>query len=82
VAILSFHEQHPLEGYRRLTFMMPDADVVAASPSGVYRVLKAAGVLERHNVKPALKGKGCVQPLRPHAHWHVDVSYFNIGGTF
>jgi hypothetical protein len=82
VAILNFHEQHPLEGYRRLTFLMLDADVVAASPSSVYRVLKAAGVLERHNVKPSLKGKGFVQPLRPHQHWQVDVSSLNSAGTF
>jgi putative transposase len=81
-AIVNYHEQHPLEGYRRLAFMMLDADVVAASPSSVYRVLKAAGVLERHNVKPSLKGTGFVQPLRPHEHWHVDVSYLNIAGTF
>jgi putative transposase len=81
-AILGFHEQHPLEGYRRLTFMMLDADVVAASPASVYRVLKAAGVLERHNVKPTKKGTGFAQPLGPHEHWHVDVSYINIAGTF
>src|SRR5262249_29062063 len=77
-----FHDRHPLEGYRRLTFMMLDADVVAASPSSVYRVLKAAGVLERHNVEPSQKGTGFVQPLRPHEHWHVDVSYLNIAGAF
>jgi putative transposase len=81
-AIVDFHEQYPLEGYRRLTFMMLDANIVAASPSSVYRVLKAAGVLEKHNNKPSLKGTGFVQPLRPHEHWHVDVSYLNIGGTF
>lgn len=81
-AILNFHEQYPLEGYRRLTFMMLDADVVAVSPSSVYRVLKAAGVLERHNVQPSKKGTGFVQPLRPHEHWHVDIAYLNIGGTF
>jgi transposase InsO family protein len=23
-----------------------------------------------------------VQPLKPHEHWHVDVSYINIAGTF
>ena len=23
-----------------------------------------------------------MQPLRPHEHWHVDVSYLNIAGTF
>jgi putative transposase len=81
-AILDFHEQHPLEGYRRLTFMMLDADVVACSPASVYRVLKAAGVLERHNAKPSLKGTGFVQPLRPHEHWHVDIAYLNLAGTF
>jgi hypothetical protein len=36
-AIIGFHQEHPLEGYRRLTFMMLDADVVAASPSSVWR---------------------------------------------
>ncbi len=81
-AILEFHDRHPLEGYRRLAFMMLDADVVATSPSSVYRVLKAAGVLERHNGKPSGKGKGFVQPVAPHEHWHVDVSYLNIAGTF
>src|SRR5207237_1000469 len=28
------------------------------------------------------KGTGLVQPLKPHEHWHVDVSYLNIAGTF
>jgi transposase InsO family protein len=81
-AIVDFHDRHPLEGYRRLTFMMLDANVAAASPASVYRVLKAAGVLERQNGKPSKKGTGFVQPVRPHEHWHVDVSYLNIGGTF
>jgi putative transposase len=81
-AIIDFHARYPLEGYRRLTFMMLDADVVACSPSSVYRVLSQAGLLERHNAKPSSKGKGFVQPLKPHEHWHVDVSYLNIAGTF
>jgi len=81
-AILDFHGQYPLEGYRRLTFMMLDRDIVACSPSSVYRVLSAAGRLDRHAPTPSAKGKGFVQPLRPHEHWHVDVSYINIAGTF
>jgi putative transposase len=81
-AILDFHWRHPLEGYRRLTFMMLDADVVAVSPASVYRVLRAAGVMDRWNGKPSKKGSGFVQPLKPHEHWHVDVSYLNICGTF
>jgi transposase InsO family protein len=62
--------------------MMLDQDVAACSPSSVYRVLKAAGLLDRHTPKPSSKGTGFVQPLRPHEHWHVDVSYINIAGTF
>ena len=81
-AILDFEQKYPLEGYRRLAFMMLDADVVAVSPSSVYRVLKTAGRIERFSGKPSGKGSGFVQPLWPHQHWHVDVSYLNISRTF
>ena len=81
-AILDYHEAHPLDGYRRLTYMMLDADIVAASPSSVHRVLRAAGRLDRWNRKPSKKGTGFVQPLQPHDHWHIDISYLNVAGTF
>jgi putative transposase len=81
-AILDFHDRHPLDGYRRLTFMMLDDDVVAVSPSSVYRVLKSAGRLDRWNGNTSKKGTGFVQPIGPHVHWHVDISYLNLGGTF
>jgi len=81
-AILDFHHHHPLEGYRRLTYMMIDRDVVACSPATVYRVLSFAGLLKRWHSRPSAKGTGFVQPVRPHDHWHVDVSYLNLAGTF
>ena len=81
-AILDFQHDNPLEGYRRLTYMMIDADVVAVSPSSVYRVLKTAGLLGRWNAKPSGKGTGFQQPIGPHEHWHIDVAYLNICGTF
>ena len=62
--------------------MMIDQDVAACSPSSVYRVLKANGLLSGQSPKPSKKGTGFVQPLQPHEHWHVDVSYLNIAGTF
>jgi putative transposase len=71
-----------LEGYRRLTFMMLDRDIVAVSPSSVYRVLAKAGRLERWHRRPSLKGTGFQQPLAPHQHWHIDVTYLNLAGTF
>ncbi len=81
-AILDFHDRNPLDGYRSLAFKMLDDDVVAVGPSSVYRVLKAAGRLDRRQAAPSKKGTGFVQPLGPHGHWHVDVSYLNLGGTF
>lgn len=43
-ASINYYHRHPLEGYRRLTFMMLDDDIVAVSPSTSYRVLSAAGL--------------------------------------
>jgi transposase InsO family protein len=80
--IIGFHLKSPLEGYRRLTFMMLDADIVAVSPTSVWRVLGRAGLLSKWNGKPSKKGTGFDQPLAVHQHWHIDVSYISISGTF
>jgi hypothetical protein len=45
-------------------------------------VLSQAGLLSKWNGKPSKKGTGFAQPLAAHEHWHIDVSYLNIGGTF
>ncbi len=81
-AILDFHRNHPLEGYRRLTFMMLDRDVVAVSPASVWRVLSQAGLLRKWNGQPSRKGTGFEPPPGPHQHWHIDVAYINVRGTF
>jgi putative transposase len=62
--------------------MMLDRDVVAVSPATTYRVLKEAGFMRCWNQKKSKKGTGFDQPLQAHDHWHVDVSYLNISGTF
>jgi len=74
VAIVAYARAHPREGYRRLAFMMLDDDVAAVSPSSVYRVLAEAQLMGRWNRKLSKKGKGFTQPLRPHEHWHVDIT--------
>ena len=81
-AILDFQQLYPLEGYRRLSYMMIDADVVAVSPSSVFRVLREAGRLRRWAPNPSKKGTGFEQPLAVHEHWHVDIAHINIHGTF
>lgn len=61
--------------------MMLDANVVAVSAGTVYNVLSKAGLLKRCNQKSS-KGTGFVQPDAPHRHWHTDIAYLNIAGTF
>jgi hypothetical protein len=53
--------------------MMLDGDIVAVSPSSVWRVLSQAGLLSKWNCKPSKKGTGFVQPLVAYEHWHIDV---------
>jgi transposase InsO family protein len=62
--------------------MMLDADIVAVSPTSVWRVLSQAGLLSKWNGKPSKIGTGFEQPLAAHQHWHIDVSYINLSGTF
>lgn len=62
--------------------MMLDEDVVAVSPSSVYRVLSGAGLLRKWHPGASSKGNGFIGPLRAHQHWHIDISYLNIRGTF
>jgi putative transposase len=81
-AIIAYYHAHPLEGYRRLTYMMMDDDIVAVSPSSVYRVLSGDSLLSRWKHKASKKGTGFQQPLKGHEHWHIDISYINIRGTF
>ncbi|MDQ3635673.1 MAG: IS3 family transposase [Acidobacteriota bacterium] len=81
--IIDYYAEHPDSGYRRLTYMMMDADVVAMSPASVYRVLKAEGLMKRFAGRVGNgKGKGFEQPLSVHKHWHLDISCINICGTF
>jgi transposase InsO family protein len=81
-AIIAYYLTHREVGYRRLCYMMLDEGVVAVSPSSVYRVLSVQGLLRRWNGKPSKKGAGFNHPDGPHQHWHIDVSYVNLGGTF
>lgn len=77
-AIEAYAIEHPLEGYRRLTFMMLDADIVAVSPSSVYRVLKKAGLLQRQGSKSSRKGDGFQHPEQPHEHGSISMFLISI----
>ena len=74
-AIIDYYADHPFEGYRRLTYMMMDADVVAVSPSTVYRVLRKEGLLCRNTNRQSKK----VPVLFSHfLHISIGISTFVI----
>ncbi|MCK6615335.1 MAG: hypothetical protein L6Q47_13930 [Ignavibacteriaceae bacterium] len=73
-ATVTFTSINPNEGYRRLTYMMIDQNLVCCSPSSVYRVLKKAGLLNSWNkIKTSPKGSGYQEPTRPHQEWYTDI---------
>ena len=63
-AILQFHAGRPLEGYRRIAFMVLDAHVVAVSPSSVYPVLCEVSLITARRGDPRGAGPqaGCGTP--------------------
>ena len=81
-AILAYHGEHPEAGYRRLTYMMMDQGIVAVSPTTTYNVLSQAGLMGKRKPAGNAKGRGFQQPEKAHDHWHVDITYLNIAGTF
>ncbi|MCP4409802.1 MAG: IS3 family transposase [Gammaproteobacteria bacterium] len=82
-AIIRYCRDKVEDGYRRLTYMMLDEDIVAVSPATTYRVLKAANLLNRWLTRGAsTKGDGFLQPTERNEHWHIDIMYANILGTF
>ena len=63
--------------------MMLDADVVACQPGQRLpraQGRRAAGPAQRPS--PPRRAPASCSRLQPHEHWHVDVSYLNIAGTF
>ena len=63
--IIDYFLAHALEGYRRLTFMMLDEDIVAVSPSTTYRILKEAGYLASGMASDPSKGPDSASLRKP-----------------
>lgn len=78
--VFEFKREH-MRGYRYLTWLMIDWNIVTLSPSTVYRNLKKAGLNRIWTNPPGEpKKKGFDQPTKPHEHWHTDISYVSYRG--
>lgn len=80
--VIDFKRHHMSLGYRYLTWLMVDLNIVVLSPSTVYRILKEALLNKTWTNAPGEpKKKGFDQPTKPHEHWHTDISYVSYKGT-
>lgn len=80
-AITNYALIHPKEGYRRLSWMMVDDNVVYVSPASVYNVLNKYDLLYRWKRTTSV-GVKPPKPSRPNEQWHIDIMYLWIEGRW
>jgi len=81
-AIIGFHLKNPLEGYRRLTFMMLDADIVAVSPTSVWRGWGKRDYCRSGTASRRRRARALSSRWQRISTGISTVSYINISGTF
>jgi len=81
-AVCEFALEQPTDGYRRLTWMLLDANVAALSESGVYRILREAGLNRRWRRSVVCSLRKPTPPTRPDEQWHIDLMYLWVAGRW
>jgi len=81
-AICEFALLLPKIGYRKLTWMMVDANVVCVGESTVYRTLSEADLLSRWKRSERSSGEYHFRPNAPNQQWHTDVMYVWVAARF
>jgi len=81
-AVRAFALRHPTDGYRRLTWMMVDQDIVALPEPSVYRILRAAGLNRRWTRSLDEGGVRPMPPTQPDEQWHSDIMYLWVNGRW
>lgn len=83
-AVVAFRKEHGGFGYRKLCWMMVDADAAYMSETSVYNILSRHDLLYRWNqadngdTEKEYKHK----PKYVHHHWHTDIAYIKIRNVF
>lgn len=81
-AVINYALENPKEGYRRLGYMMTDADVACFSPSSIYRIVSDRDLLCRWKAPQKGKGTYDFKPVAPHDQWHTDLMYLWVAGRW
>lgn len=81
-AVVAYALSHPREGYRRLAWMMLDADVACLGPSTVYRILDKHDLLYRWKRPEPGQGRRVPEATLPDEVWHIDLMYLWVKGRW
>lgn len=83
-AVVAFRKEHGGFGYRKLCWMMVDADAAYMSETSVYNILSRHDLLygwnKTDNGDTAKEYKH--KPKYAHHHWHTDIAYIKIKNVF
>jgi transposase InsO family protein len=77
-AVSAFALAHPTMGYKRLTWLMVDADVAYLRSYQVYTILAERNLLCRRPAPPPAALQQPPEPDHPDQVWHVDLMYLYI----
>jgi putative transposase len=80
-AVIDFALKHTKEGYRRLCWMMVDADVAYLKPGTVYNILSRHDLMYRWKRSQSI-GKKVDKPSQANQRWHTDIMYLWIKGRW
>lgn len=78
-ALKIFRTDYPDVGYKKLTWMMIDTNIVFLSESTAYRQLKRLNMLQMGGVMTFAEKEYKNKPKYVHHHWHTDLAYVKIG---
>lgn len=81
-AVKMFRCLYPDEGYRKLTWMMVDQNIVYIPETTIYRLLKRLGMLSMGIAGDKADKEYANKPKYVHHHWHTDIAYIKIRGIF
>lgn len=82
-AVIEYAKNNGGTGYKKLTYQMLDADVVALTAAQVYRILNGHDLLDKWGtVKGGTAKEYKHKPTRPDEHWHTDIMYIKVLGMW
>ena len=76
-------EKNPEMKHRKLAYWMQNEGIGYVSPSSVYRLLKARGLIkERDTEGPSAPDCRDDGPTKPNQQWHTDITYMRVNGRW